>query len=235
MARKKPFVLAIIPARGSSKRLPRKAVTLLAGKPLLSHTIEEALKSKMLDKVVVTTEDAEVAAVTRKYSGILIVDRPAKLAQDNTPMIAVVQHAVKTIEEKTPVDIIVLLQSTSPLRTAEDIDDCVEKVLKGADSAETFCEVKHYPHGMFRIEGDKAEPYDAVGLKKYKRIQDVPKLYMENGAVYVVKRNVLMKGNTFYGKEHKAVLMPEERSVDVDTILDLKLAEAIINENKNRR
>jgi len=233
MAKKKPFVLVVIPARGGSKRLPRKAIIPLAGKPLLCYTIEEASKSR-LDKIIVTTEDAGVAAVARKYRNIVVIDRPDNLAQDDTSMIAVMQHAVKVIETKTAVDIIVLLQPTSPLRIAKDIDDCLEKVLNGADSAETFCQVKHYPHGMFHIDGDKARPYDEKGLKKYQRIQDAPKLYRENGAVYVVKRDVLMRENTLYGKNHRAVIMPEERSVDIDTALDLKFAEAIIDENKNR-
>jgi len=234
MAGKKPFVLAVIPARGGSKRLPRKAIIPLAGKPLLCYTIEEALKSKLLDKIVVTTEDDEIASVARKYRGITVIDRPERLAQDDSPMAAVVEHAVKFTDGKDIADIIVLLQPTSPLRKAKDIDDCIEKVLDGADSAETFCEVKYYPHGMFRIEGDKATPYDEEGLKKYQRIQDAPKLYRENGAVYAVKKQVLIRENNFYGKDHRAIVMPEERSVDIDTFLDLKLAEVIINENKNR-
>jgi len=233
MAKKKAFVLGIIPARGRSKRLPRKAIAMLAGKPLLSYTIEEALKSEMLDKIVVTTEDAEIAAVAKKYP-IAVIDRPMNLAQDETPMFKVIQHAVKSVEIENPVDIVVVLQPTSPFRTAKDIDDCVDKVLKGADSAETFCEVKHYPHGMFSIDGDKAKPFDEAGLKKYHRIQDAPKLFRENGAVYVMKRDILMSENTFYGKDHRAIVMPEERSVDIDTFLDLKLTEVIINENKNR-
>jgi len=238
MKNKKPLILAIIPARGGSKSIPRKNIKNLAGKPLIVYTIETALKSDFLDRVIVSTDDEEIAEVARKY-GAEVVVRPKKLAEDETPTLPVLQHVVKYLEEKEnyKVDVVVVLQPTSPLREVSDIDNSIKKVLDtNADSVETFCQVNYLPSCMFKIIGDKAIPLDRKSLEKYKGRQDFPELYKENGAVFVVRRNVLMRKNTVYGVDHRAVIMPKERSIDIDDIIDFKLAELIINEkNKNWR
>lgn len=134
--------LGLIPARGGSKRLPRKNILPLGGKPLIAWTIELALQCKALDQVVVSTEDAEIAAVARQY-GAEVLDRPAELARDTTEMIEVMNHALFVY----PADVLVLLQPTSPYRTEDDITDCLNAVHWGFSAAITSTSGTHWNSG----------------------------------------------------------------------------------------
>ena len=225
---KKTNVLAIIPARGGSKRIPKKNIRNLAGKPLICYSIEAAKRSKFINKIIVSTDDMEIAKIAGKC-GAEVIMRPKSLAQDKTPTIPVLQHAVSFLKENenySP-EIIVLLQPTSPLRNSGDIDITIKKLIdENSDSAETFCEVKEHPASMFRIKNGMAFPIDKKNLKK--RTQDLPKLYRENGAVYAFKKDLLMKKGTVYGKKHLPVIMPAERSIDIDEEIDFSIAELIM-------
>lgn len=217
-------IIAIIPARGGSKRILRKNIKDFAGKPLIYYSIFEAKKSKYINQVIVSTEDEDIAKTAKEF-GAKIILRPKELAKDESSIIRVLQQTIEFLKEKEKyeTDIVVLLQPTSPLRTVDDIDKCITKQIEtGADSVETFCPVKEHPAMMFKIENGEAIPIDPENLPK--RSQDLPKLYVENGAVYVITKDVL-KQNTVYGKLHVPILMSRKKSIDIDDEIDFQNAE----------
>lgn len=224
-------ILAIIPARGGSKSVVRKNVRLLCGKPLIAYTIEAALSSKLINRVVVSTEDEEIAKVSKKY-GAEVISRPTELAQDNTPSLPVYQHAIRHLEkmEDYRPEIIVTLQPTSPLRTVADIDTAIHMFLeKGCDSVVSVCEAEHPLGWMYTLKRDRLKPI-VKGDEKVTRRQDAPKVYRLNGAVYVTSREIIMKENRVLRRDKRAHIMPLERSIDIDTELDFKLAELLMRE-----
>jgi N-acylneuraminate cytidylyltransferase/CMP-N,N'-diacetyllegionaminic acid synthase len=229
-------IIGIIPARGGSKGVYKKNIKLLAGKPLIAYTIEAGLRSKYVDRIVVSTENIEIAEISKKY-GAEVIKRPKRLAMDDTPTLLVLQHVVQYLEEKENYhpDIIITLQPTSPLRNEKDIDSAVSKFIRnGADSVVSLCVVEHHPYWMKILKGNKV--YPSIKMKKeFTKRQDLPKIYRLNGAVYVTKRDVLMKENTILGKDTRAIIMPQNKSVDVDTNLDFKLAEILIEELRNEK
>jgi CMP-N,N'-diacetyllegionaminic acid synthase len=209
--------------------MPRKNIALLAGRPLIWYTIQAALQSRYLDRIVVSTEDAEIARVSREC-GAGVVDRPAELARDETPTLPVLQHAIATLEksEGLALDLVVVLQPTSPLRTVEDIDRAVEKMLAtGCDSVVSVCELEHPLEWVYTLDGDRVRHVLEAGATVTRR-QDARKVYRPNGAVYVTRRDVIMKEHRVLGEDTRAYVMPMERSVDIDTSLDFKLAEVIL-------
>jgi CMP-N,N'-diacetyllegionaminic acid synthase len=225
--------VAIIPARGGSKGIPRKSVRLLCGKPLIAYTIEAALSSKLIDRVVVSTEDEEIAEVSKKY-GAEVISRPPELGQDDTPSLPVYQHAIRHLEkaEDYRPEIIVILQPTSPLRLVEDIDRAIAEFLKRKyDSIVSICEVEHPPHWMYTLARNRLKPVIKDGESVTRR-QDAPKMYRLNGAVYVTSREVIMKENRLIGRDTGAHIMPLERSIDIDTELDFKLADLLMRQRK---
>jgi len=228
-------IIAIIPARGGSKSVPRKNIRLLCGKPLIVYTIEAALSSKYIRRVIVSTEDLEIAEIA-KECGAEVTVRPSKLAQDDTPSLPVFKHVIKHLEEVdgfSP-DIIVVLQPTSPLRTVGDIDGAIQKFSEtGCDSVVSVCEVDHPPHWMYTLEGDRLKPLIEDG-EKITRRQDAPEVYRINGTVYVTYRDVIMKQNRVLGDDTRAYIMPQDRSIDIDTELDFKLAELLMKERESQ-
>jgi len=223
-------VVAIIPARDGSKAIPRKNIKPLNGKPLISYTIAEALKSSLLGRVIVSTEHREIAEIAAGC-GAEIIERPVELAQDDTPTLAVLQHAIRYLEEQEDysLDLVVILQPTSPLRVVADIDGAIQKLMTvGCDSVVSVCEVDHPPWWMYTLEEDKLQPI-LEGGEKITRRQDAPKVYKPNGAVYVTHRDVIMKQNRVMGDDTRAFMMPPERSLDIDTEIDFMLAEILIS------
>jgi len=224
-------VIAIIPARGESKGIPRKNIRLLAGKPLIVHTIETALKCKLLYRVIVSTDDKKIADISKKHGAEVPFMRPKELALDSTPMEPVLQHAVSHIEqnEKSHIDIVVLLQPTSPFRKVSDIENCIKKLKnEKADSVVTVCEAEYNPYFvMMKIQNDNLVPFLKTE-KPITRRQDAPKVYRLNGAVYAVRRDVLMNENKLFTGNTRAVIMPQERSIDLDSQLDFEFAEFLI-------
>lgn len=230
---KKPNIIAIIPARGGSKSLPRKNIKLLNDKPLIYYTINEAKKSKYLCRLIVSTEDNAIAETAKKY-GAEVIERPVELAQDDTPSLPVYQHIIRYLKEAENFypDIIVILQPTSPCRQVEDIDGAIEKFLEaGCDSVVGVCETEHPPHWMYTLEGDSLKPI-IEGGEKVTRRQDTPRVYRLNGAVYVIHRDVIMEQNRVMGNDTRPFIMPLERSIDIDTELDVKLAELLMKERE---
>lgn len=226
---KKLNILGIIPARGGSKGIPRKNIKLLAGKPLIHYTITEAKKSKYLSYIVVSTEDVEITNLVEKY-GVDVVKRPDELSADDTPTAHVVQHVIKYLQEKENknFNIIVVLQPTSPLRLVSDIDGAIEMFMKKkCDSVVSVSQVQHPPHWMYTIERDILVPI--LKGKNILRRQDAPKIYQLNGAVFVTSKEHLLKNNLIFSGEIRPYIMSIERSIDIDSPLDLKLAELIIS------
>jgi len=232
-------VLAVIPARSGSKRIKNKNIRLLAGKPLICHAISAALGSKYVDKVMVTTDGSEIATAAKKCGAEVPFIRPTKLASDSAKSFDVVYHAVKFYEEKREIfDIIVLIQPTTPLVASEDVDAAVEKLVETrTNSCVTVCQVGERPEWMFSIQEGLAISHDQ-NFDENKRTQDLEPLYRINGGVYAVKKTTIFEQKTLFDfKNMSAVIMPRERSVDIDEEMDFAIAEVLIkahfNESKN--
>ncbi len=230
-----PKILAVIPARGGSKGVPRKNVRLVGGKPLIAYTIETALTLRgRLHRLIVSTDDAEVAEVARHFGAEAPFMRPAELSGDKVPMLPVLQHAVRTIEaeDKIHLDWVLLLQPTAPFRAAEDIEAALALAARGGcDSVISVVQVfAVHPILMKRIEDDRLLPF-CIEEKEGTRRQDYqPPAYMRNGAIYLTRRDVLVEQNSIWGGIIRPYVMPEERSVSIDNELDMKLAEMMLAE-----
>ncbi len=225
-------ILAIIPARGGSKRVPRKNVKLLSNKPLISYTISAALKSKYIDKTIVSTDNKEIARIARQYEADIPFIRPSELAHDDSTTLSVLKHAVKFMEKSKNFkpDLVILIQPTSPLVLAEDIDMAIEKIIETkTNSCVSVCEISERPEWMFHLsESGKIRPF----LKKKNKItnsQQLPKVYRLNGAIYITRRDILIKNNIIIDEDSSsAIVMPPERSIDIDRPIDFIVAEALI-------
>jgi CMP-N,N'-diacetyllegionaminic acid synthase len=233
----KEKILAVIPARGGSKGVPRKNVRSVSGKPLIAYTIETALEARsFFHRVVVSTDDDEIADVSRRYGAEVPFIRPPQLADDKVPMVPVLQHAVRFVEEqdKIQVDWICLLQATEPFRRVEDIKAAVELAQAGGcDSVISVVQVfSVHPILMKRIESDRLLPY-CVEEKEGTRRQDYnPPAYMRNGAIYLTRRDTLMNQSSIWGNVIRPYVMPPERSVGVDSELDLMLVDLLLKEQQ---
>ena len=219
-------LLALIPARGGSKGIPRKNIKPLAGKPLIAWTIDAAKQASCLERLIVSTEDEEIASVACGLGADVPFMRPAELAADETPGIAPVLHAIKQMPEY---EWVLLLQPTSPLRSAEDINGiwqfCQER---RAPTAVSVCEVGKHPYWMY-MQNDfgQLQPFIA-GRPDITRRQDLPSAYALNGALYLARTEWLLERRNFIGAETLGYIMPQERSLDLDTTQDWCLAEYLI-------
>ncbi|MER2190110.1 MAG: acylneuraminate cytidylyltransferase family protein [Solibacillus sp.] len=221
----KPKILAIIPARGGSKGVPRKNIRNLAGKPLIAWTIDEAKKSRYIDRLILSSEDDEIIEVAKQYDCEVPFKRPLELAQDDTPGIEPVLHA---IEQCPGYDYVVLLQPTSPLRTVEDIDGCIEKLLTSdADFCVSVTEPDKSPYWMYAVENERMVPLLSQDELVARR-QDLPKVYALNGAVYVGRAYKLLKTKSFMTNESLAYLMTQAKSYDIDTEKDFIVSELLL-------
>lgn len=229
--------IGIIPARGGSKGVPRKNIKLLAGKPLIAYTIETALQSKSLDRVIVSTDDQEIAKIALEYGAEVPFMRPKELAGDIVPDLPVFKHALNNLEgsERYHADMMVNLRPTAPLRIVEDIDAAVHKLIDtNADSVRSVCKVEHHPYWMLKVVGDRAYPLIEGEEKKYPRRQDLPPIYRLNGAVDVSRRDNIIEKNTLYGEDIRVIIMNQTRSIDIDTELDFAIAEMILKKGINQ-
>lgn len=225
-------VLAVITARGGSKGVPGKNIRPLAGKPLIAWTIEAARGSAYIDRLVLSSDDAEIIRVAQAWGCEVPFVRPAELARDETPGIAPVLHAIAALPGY---DYVVLLQPTSPLRTAEDIDGCLKMCLQsGAPVCVSVCESGDSPYWMYTVASDgRMSPLLKSGTEAVRR-QELPKVYVLNGAVYVAECRWLSENKTFVTPAALAFMMPGERSLDIDEEVDLLCAEAVMQRENNR-
>ena len=219
-------VLAVIPARGGSKGIPRKNIKKLGGKPLIAWTIEAALKAPSINRVIVSTDDEEIAAVAEQFGAEVPFKRPIAIARDDTPGLDPVLHA---IENSPDSDWVLLLQPTSPLRSVDDIEGIIKLCQeKGALSAVSVAEVGKHPFWMYQRSSDMRLQPLIPNRGEIMRRQDLPSVYVLNGALYLARPDWLIENQGFIGPETLGYVMPVERSVDLDTPLDWLWVEYLI-------
>jgi CMP-N,N'-diacetyllegionaminic acid synthase len=230
-------ILGIIPARAGSKRVPNKNSKLLGGKPLVQHIIEASCLSKKLTTVLVSSDSDAVLQIAGNYSNLIALRRPDELSDDTAPAIDYVLHALSFLEKKnhTTYDIIVILQPSSPLTLADDIDKTIELLIEsGADSAVSVMELGHdvNPLKMKVLEGNKLIAYleDERGRMA---AHELPKIYVRNCAVYATTADTIAK-KQIIGDDCRAYIMPRERSVDINDPIDFDFAEFLFQKNLNR-
>lgn len=222
----KSRILGIIPARGGSKRIPKKNIIKLKGQPLISYTINAGLKSKKIDRLVVSTDDREIARVS-KDCGAEVMMRPENLARDETPTLPIIRHVIKELEKSNySPDMVMILQPTSPMRTSVDIDNAIGMMLKKrADSLVSVCLANENARWTYTIRRGNIEPFTKT--KKHQREQTLL-VYKKNGAIYLAKKDTLMKNDKVFDRGSLAFVMPKERSIDIDEPIDLKTAEMLL-------
>jgi CMP-N,N'-diacetyllegionaminic acid synthase len=225
-------VLGIVTARGGSKGIPRKNLVPLLGKPLLAYTAEAALAAKRLTRTVLSTEDEEIARVGRECGLDVPFLRPSALARDETPTIPVLQDVVRRLEGAGErYDAVLTLQPTNPLRRPEDVDGAIALLEQtGADSVISFVDVgeKHPARMKFiALDGRVIEPPFAEQFEGQRR-QDLPKLYLREGSIYLTRRAVLMEQHSLKGGDCRAWIIPQGRACNIDTPFDLFIAEQVL-------
>lgn len=217
-------ILAIIPARGGSKSVPGKNLRMFNGKSLLAHAIETALSSTLIDKVIVSSEDEEILSHARAINPAVPFLRPHELAQDDSKTSDVVLHALENFPNY---DYMMLLQVTSPLRCLIDINECLKFCLQNkANACASVTQTNKSPHWMFTIEEDKQTLTPIMNQAKFPlphRRQLCQRFYILNGAIYIAQSAWFIQRKTFINEETIAYVMPQERSLDIDTEFDFKL------------
>lgn len=225
-------VIAVIPARGGSKSVPGKNIRSLGGKPLLAWSIDVARQVSEIDRIIVSTDDAQIASVGRTY-GAEVYARPPHLATDEALVIDALKDLLQTLqaEGETP-EWVILLEPTCPLRTADDVRDCLELVAQGGyDSVATFKDAELNPHRAWRLVDGVPEVFIAGAVPWLPR-QKLPKAYQLNGAVYVFRANLLAKeAKSLLVGKLGAVLMPRDRSQDIDDSVDFIIVEALLKKS----
>ncbi|MBF0267907.1 MAG: acylneuraminate cytidylyltransferase family protein [Alphaproteobacteria bacterium] len=221
--------LAVICGRGGSKGLPRKNVLELGGKPLVAWSVAAALGAKSIGRTILSTDDDEIAAAARQAGCDVPFMRPPELASDTASIYDVLFHALDNAGQTY--DMVVLLQATSPLRTSRDIDACIDLcVSTNAPSCISVTVAAKPPHWMYVQDSNGCLLPALPSESQLDRRQDAPVYYLPNGAVYVARTDWLRQNNSFVGHGTRAYLMPNWRSVDVDSYLDLVYARAILAE-----
>lgn len=225
-------VLGIITARGGSKGIPRKNIISLLGKPLLAYTAESALQAKWLNRIVLSTDDEEIAEIGRKNGLEVPFMRPPELAQDDTPTLLVLQDVVRRLEQLGDrYDAIFTLQPTNPLRLPSDIDGAIELMRRtGSDSVIGFADIgERHPARMKYID-EELRVIDPPFQEEFEGQprQQLTKLYLRDGSVYLTRRNILIDENSIKGRDCRAWIIPEERAWGVDRLLDIFIVEQLL-------
>ncbi|HOW27023.1 MAG TPA: acylneuraminate cytidylyltransferase family protein [Elusimicrobiota bacterium] len=227
-------ILCIIPARGGSKGLPGKNIRLLAGKPLIAYTIDQARKSRYIDRVIVSTDSPRIAAVSRRHGAEVPFLRPARLARDSSGTVDVLVHAVNWLRDRDDgaYDIIVLLHVTTPLRGVRDIDESIDLLVRRrAPSVFSVAEAHRNPYfNMVKINARGA--VTLVNPGEFKTRQSAPTVYDMNSSVYVWWTKTLLRGRRVILPGSRIYLMPKERSVDIDDAFDFLVAESLLKRRK---
>jgi CMP-N-acetylneuraminic acid synthetase len=233
-----PRVLAVVPARGGSKGIPRKNLQLLAGKPLVAHAVAAGLAARLVSRVLCSTDDPEIADPARAAGAEVPFLRPAELAQDSSEDWPVFMHVLDWLarEQAWTPDIIVNLRPTSPLRQPDHVDDAIRLLLEtGADSVKAVCLARQHPHKMWLRQLDGGlEPFLKTPFR-LARGADVPRaeledVYWQNGVVDVTRREVILEQRTLIGRRVAGLVTSTADSIDIDTPLDLALAELLLGQ-----
>lgn len=233
-------ILGLITARGGSKGIPKKNIKLLGKHPLIAYTITVAKKSVLGNHdIIVSTDDLEIAKVSKKYGAHVPFIRPAELASDTAKHVPVIQHAVKYMEDKKgrKYDYIILLQPTSPFRLPEDINNTLDALIRAdADSAVSLVEIKdNHPIKAKIFENGLVKPF----FSEYPEIegtrrQDLRTAYKRSGAVYIMKRDLVVEQSLLYGNVIAGHVVPEDRSIDIDNLKDWVVAEYMLKNLTDR-
>jgi CMP-N,N'-diacetyllegionaminic acid synthase len=227
-------VLALIPARGGSKGIPRKNLAVIGGHPLIAHTIRTARASGRLTRIVVSTDDQDISEVARRYGADVPFLRPPELATDQAKSADVVLHALAAIEtqEARQYDVICLLEPTSPLRTIADVSGALDMLTSSdADAVISVYRVEApHPIKTLAIEGNRLAPFMPERWKPNLTRQELPPVYAVNGAVYCIRRDAFLASRSFWGSSAAPYVMPQERSVNIDTPLDLTVADVLLKQ-----
>jgi CMP-N-acetylneuraminic acid synthetase len=230
-------ILGIIPARGGSKGVPGKNIKLLNGKPLLQYTSEIALESQYLTTVILSSDDTQIITVAKSLGIQVPFLRPEELAQDTTPTIDVIIHALKWFENQAIFfDAVCLLQVTSPFRTVDFLDKAIEKfITSGCDSLVSVQKVPHEynPHWTFEVNPEGNLKIATGEEKIISRRQELPVAYHRDGSIYIMKIKVLLQQHSLYGKSTSFIESAPEFYVNIDTLADWEKAEQMIK-NKQK-
>ncbi len=230
-------ILAVIPARGGSKAIPGKNIRVLGSRPLIEYTFDAAKASVLLDRIILSTDDKEIARIGKENKIEVPFFRPAQLAEDNSPTLPVIQHAVNFLEENDnyKADIIIILQPTSPLRRPEHIDEALEILIDTkADSVVSVTELPHQynPYSVLKTDNGRLIPFIEEG-ERYTQRQQKPLLYARNGAsIYAFKYETLINEDSLYGNDCRPYIMNKADSIDIDDMADFELAECILGKRE---
>lgn len=227
-------VLGVIPARGGSKGVPHKNIQPLGDRPLLAHTIAAAGGAARLTRVIVSTDDPDIATIAESFSADVPFLRPAELASDTATAVPNIQHALRAVEQAgdEPYDAVMMLQPTTPFRRSVDIDEAIALLEStGADSVISVVDAgAHHPARMkYLTDGRLIDPPFGEAYENQNR-QELRPMYLRNGAIYLMRRDVLL-GGSFKGDDCRALVMSGLRSVNIDTALDLQYANWLLREH----
>jgi len=229
-------VLGLIPARAGSKGVPGKNIRKLAGKPLIEHTIKAAKESKIVDYIAVSTDGKQIGYEAERAGAYVPFIRPAELATDNAKGIDVIHYALAWFEKRgLKHDLVMVLQPTSPLRSPIDLREACDLMIRTkAQAVVSVCEVDHHPWWSNTLPKDRnmggfLRP-EIVGANR----QELPAFYRLNGAIYLADWDFIKNRDSWYGPLTYAYVMPQERSIDIDTEFDWRLAEMILTERNSR-
>ncbi|MBU0596315.1 acylneuraminate cytidylyltransferase family protein [Candidatus Bipolaricaulota bacterium] len=227
-----PSVLAVVTARGGSKGIPGKNIRCVAGKPLIAWTLDCAARSERVGRILVSTDSEAIADVAREWGAEVPFLRPEELAQDDSPHVPVLLHALDWLQRNEDFcpDHVLLLQPTSPLRSTQDIDGAIALAAeKGADAVVSVSEALSHPRYLRSVAEDGRLLSPDCEEGEYLPRQSLRPAYVLNGAIYLVRSTVLRERETFYTERTYAYVMPQERSLDIDSPWQLHLADVLLS------
>lgn len=226
-------ILGLIPARGGSKSIPKKNIKILNGKPLIQYTVEAANDSKKLTRFILSSDDQDIIDVAKRLKVEVPFVRPRHLAEDKSPTLGVIQHALKFYKEQNiHFDAVCLLQVTSPFKTGAFIDEAIDKFIKSdCDALVSVQSVpdEYNPHWTFKENIDGHLELVTGEKNIFTRRQDLPKTYHRDGLIYITKTNVLLEQNSLYGSKLSYIKSPLDYTINIDTPDDWKQAEIFLN------
>jgi len=236
----KPYIIGFIFARGGSKGVKKKNIRQMVGKPLIGYAIEIAKQSKLIDRVIVSTEDEEIAGIALEFGAEIPFMRPKELAQDNSPEVLAWKHAIQAVHEQDKsreLDVFVSIPPTAPLRTVEDVDNCIHSFLD--NDVDVVVTVKNASrHPSFNMVSIDEKGYTTLVLpssKSISRRQDLSSVYDMVTVAYAANPEFIMKANSIFDGRVKSVIIPKERAVDIDTELDFQFAEYLMTKGMKRK
>lgn len=235
----KPYILGAIFARGGSKGILHKNTRLLSGKPLIAYAIEAGLSVPLIDKLIVSTDDEQIAAISKKFGASVPFIRPAQLAEDNSPELLSWQHAIRTMEEKlgNRIDMLVSIPTTSPLRLVQDIENCINKLLANDDTdiVITVTQAQRNPYfNMVLLDSDDNAHVVVSKDSAINRRQDAPVVYDVTTVAYAARVQYILNTDSILKGKVKAIVVPVERALDIDTELDFEVAQFLMDKKRKK-